>query len=149
MFSSPLAAARRPKTPARQRIIGFAASEVACTKSQSDPVLLAKSDELVFRIGPGDRRHVGLFVGMQLQVIGPPISVYDQIGDEIGARRLDENMNALCCAGAALRIANDPAHGVASRDGSGANKLLARLEGDVGDLAGRGVDLVERAVGER
>src|SRR6185437_12765916 len=37
MFSSPLAAARPPQDASRQRIIGFAASEVACTKSQSDP----------------------------------------------------------------------------------------------------------------
>jgi len=86
---------------------------------------------------------------MQLEVIGPPIGVDDQIGDEIGPCRLDENVDALGRAGSALRIANDPADGIARRDGAGADELLARLERDVGDLAGRGVDLIEGAVRER
>ena len=54
----------------------------------------------------------------------------------------------LAAPGAALGVADDPAHGVAGGDGAGADELLARLERDVGDLAGRGIDLIERAVGE-
>ena len=50
---------------------------------------------------------------------------------------------------AALGVADDPAHGIAGGDGTGADELLARLERDVGDFARRGVDLIERAVGER
>jgi hypothetical protein len=49
----------------------------------------------------------------------------------------------------ALGIADDPAHGVAGGDRAGAGQLLALLQGDVGHLSGRGVDLVERALGER
>ena len=48
----------------------------------------------------------------------------------------------------ALGIADDPAHGVAGGDRAGADELLAGLERDVGDLAGRGIDLIERAVRE-
>ena len=51
-------------------------------------------------------------------------------------------------AGAALGVADDPAHGVAGGDRAGADELLAGFERDVGDLAGRGIDLIERAVGE-
>ena len=51
---------------------------------------------------------------------------------------------------AALGVADDPAHGVAGRDRPGAGELLARLEGDVGDLSRCDIDLIEgaRAVGE-
>ena len=42
-------------------------------------------------------------------------------------------------------VADNPAHGVAGGDRAGADELLARLERDVGDLADRGVDLIERA----
>ena len=55
----------------------------------------------------------------------------------------------LAAPGTALRVADDPAHGVAGGDGAGADKLFARLERDVGDFARRGIDLIERAVGER
>ena len=52
-------------------------------------------------------------------------------------------------AGPALGVADDPAHGVAGRDRAGADELLPGFERDVGHFAGRGVDLIERAVGER
>ena len=55
---------------------------------------------------------------------------------------------ALGWADPAFGIADDPAHGVAGRNGSGADELLAGLERDVGDLAWRGIDLIERAIGE-
>ena len=50
--------------------------------------------------------------------------------------------------GAAFGVADDPAHGVAGGDGAGADQLLAGLQRDVGDLAGRGIDLIERALDE-
>jgi len=46
---------------------------------------------------------------------------------------------------AALGVADDPANRVAGGDRAGANKLLAILQLDVGDLAGGGVGLIERA----
>ena len=64
-----------------------------------------------------------------------------------GARRLDENMDALGRPRAALGVADDPAHGVAGGDRTGADQLLAGCQRDVGDLAGRGIDLIERAIG--
>ena len=54
----------------------------------------------------------------------------------------------LAAPDAALGVADDPAHGVAGGDGAGADELLAGFERDVGDLARRGIDLIERAVGE-
>ena len=58
-------------------------------------VLLAQRDELVLRIGPGDRGHVGLLVRAQLEVIGPPVGVDDEVGDEIRPRRLDQDVDSL------------------------------------------------------
>ena len=75
-----------------------------------------------------------------------PIGVDDEIGDEIGTGRLDQDMDALGGPGAALGVADNPAHRVAGGDGARADELLARFERDVGDLAGRSVDLIERAV---
>ena len=86
---------------------------------------------------------------MQLEMIGAAIGVDDEVGDEIGARRLHQDVDALGRAGTALRVADDPAYGVAGGDGAGTDKLFARLERDVGDFARRGIDLIERAIGER
>ena len=55
----------------------------------------------------------------------------------------------LAGAGSALGVADDPAHGVAGGDRAGADELLAGLQRDVGDLARRGIDLIERAGRER
>jgi hypothetical protein len=57
-------------------------------------------------------------------------------------------MDALGGTEAALGVADDPAYRVSGSHGSRANKLLATFERDVGDLAGRGIDLIERAFGE-
>src|SRR6185437_12539665 len=114
----------------------------------SSCILLAKSDELVLRVSPGDRGHIGLLVRMQLEVIGPAVGIDDEIGDEIGPRRLDEDVDALHRASAALGGGNDIEHQVARGDGPGTDELLARLKCDVSDLAWRGIDLVERAIGE-
>ena len=56
---------------------------------------------------------------------------------------------ALGLACPAFGVADDPAHRVAGGDRAGADELLAGLQRDVGDLAGRGVDLIERAGRER
>ena len=56
-------------------------------------------------------------------------------------------MDALGRPGAALGVADHPAHGVAGGDRTRADQLLARRQRDVGDLAGRGIDLIERAIG--
>ena len=50
---------------------------------------------------------------------------------------------------AALRVADDPAHRVPGRNRPRPGERFARLESDVGHLARRGVDLVQRALGER
>ena len=55
----------------------------------------------------------------------------------------------LAFARPALGVADDPPHGVAGRDRSGADELLALLQGDVRHLSGRGVDLIKGAIGER
>ena len=114
----------------------------------SGGVLAAERDELVLRIGPGDRRHVGLLGRPQLEMIGAPIGVDDEVGDQVRPRRLDQDVDALGRPGPALGIADDPAHGVAGGDRTGADELLAGFERDVGHFAGCSVDLIERAVGE-
>jgi len=48
----------------------------------------------------------------------------------------------------ALGVADHPSDRVAGGDRTRADKLLSGFERDVGDLAGRGIDLVERAVRE-
>ena len=78
-------------------------------------------------------------------MIGPPIGVDDEIGDEIGPRWLDQDVDLFGGAGSALGVADDPAHGIAGGDGARAGELLAGLKRDVGDLARRGIDLIERA----
>ena len=51
--------------------------------SHGSGVLPAQGDELVLRIGPGDRRHVGLLGGAELEMIGPPVGVDDEVGDQV------------------------------------------------------------------
>jgi len=45
-------------------------------------------------------------------------------------------MDAGAAPAAAFLVADDPARGVARRDGAFAGQLLARFQRDVGDLAG-------------
>jgi hypothetical protein len=77
-----------------------------------------------------------------------PVGVDDEIGDEIRPGRLDEDMDFLGAPLPALGIADDPAHRVAGGDRTGADELLALLQSDVGDFSGRGIDLIERALGK-
>src|SRR3546814_894773 len=78
-------------------------------------------------------------------MVSAPVGIDDEIGGKVAARRLDQDVDLGCISGSAGRIADDPAHGVARRDWSRAAQLLARLKRDVGDLAGRSIDLIECA----
>jgi hypothetical protein len=77
-------------------------------------------------------------------VVGAQVGVDDEVGLKVRPRRLDEDVDLSALACTAERVANDPAHGIAGGDGTRADELLARLKRDVGDLAGRGIDLIER-----
>ena len=110
-------------------------------------VLAAQGDELILRILPRDRRHIGALGRAQLHVIGAQIGVDDEVGHQVGAGRLHQDVDLLRRARAALRVADDPADRVASGDRAGADELLAGLKRDVGDLTDGGVDLIERAAG--
>ena len=61
---------------------------------------------------------------------------------------LTQDMHAPRRARAAFGVADDPAHSVARRHGAGRDQLFALLQGEVGHLSGRGVELVERALSE-
>lgn len=98
-----------------------------------------------FGIGPGDGGHIGLFARSQLHVIGAPVGVDDQIGHDVGPSRLDEDMDALFTAGPAGGVAKHPAHCIASGDRSRACQSFSRLQRDLGDMAWRGIDLIEGA----
>ena len=91
-----------------------------------------------------------MLTGAQLDEIGAPVSVDDEVGFDRRPGRLDHDMDAARIATAALGIADDPTHRVAGCDRTRARELLALLEGNVGDLPGSSVDLVERsgAIGE-
>ena len=78
-------------------------------------------------------------------MIGAAVGVDDEIGLQVRPGRLHQDMDLLGLGRAALGVADDPAHGVAGGDGTGADKLLARLQGDVRHLSRRGIDLIERA----
>ncbi len=58
-------------------------------------------------------------------------------------------MDAFGRTGPAFGVADDPAYGVAGRDRAGADELFAFLQGDVGHLPRRGVDLIQRTLRKR
>lgn len=77
-----------------------------------------------------DRRAQRLGIGrLRPHVIGAPICVDDQIGDNVRPGRLDQDMDLLGGRGPALGIADDPSHGVTGRDRARADELLAFLQG--------------------
>src|SRR3546814_6080695 len=80
-------------------------------------------------------------------MIGAAVGVDDQVRHDVGAGRLDENMNAPRHTGAAQRVADDPADRIAGGDWSGSDELFAFLERDVGDLPRGCINLEQRAVG--
>ena len=100
--------------------------------------------QLVRRVGPRHGGHVGLLGGAHLQVVGAPVGGDDEVGLQLGADRLDQDVHLRGLALAAGGVADHPAHGVAGRHG---DELLAGLQRDVGDLVGGGVELVEGALG--
>jgi hypothetical protein len=79
-------------------------------------------------------------------VVGATVGGDDEVRLQVGADRLHEDVDDRVLALAAGGVADHPAHGVAGRD---RDQLLSRLEGDVGDLGRRGVELVERTLGVR
>src|SRR5262245_19637506 len=81
-------------------------------------------------------------------MVRAPISVDDEICDEIWSGRLDKDVNLLGRRRPALGISDDPAHRVAGGNWPGADELLALLQRDIGDLTRSAVDLVKRALGE-
>ena len=83
---------------------------------------------------------------MQFDVIGAPVGIDDEVGGDVGARGLDEDMDALGAARPAGGVADDPARGVAGRDRARTGQAFAGLECDIRDLPGCGIDLVERAL---
>src|SRR6516165_979184 len=114
-----------------------------------DRIVPAQRNQLILRILPGDRGHVRFLGGAQLEMIGAPVRVDDEIGDEVRTGRLDLDMDTFRLPGPAFRVADDPAHRVARGHGSGADQLLAFLQGDIRYLSRRGIDLVQGAGGVR
>ncbi len=57
-------------------------------------VLPAQRDQRVLRILPGDRGHVGALGRAQLQQVGAAVGVDDEVGGEVGPRRLDDDVHA-------------------------------------------------------
>ena len=75
-------------------------------------------------------------------MVGAAIRGDDEVGVEVGGDRLDEDVDDSVLALAAGGVADDPAHGIAGRDG---DELFAGLQADVGDLIDGGIELIERA----
>src|SRR6516225_6541754 len=82
-------------------------------------------------------------------MIGAPVCVNQQAGDEFRPGWLDQDVNLLGSPCPTLRIANDPADCISGRDRARPDELLTVLQGDVGDLARCRVDLIESALGKR
>ena len=81
-------------------------------------------------------------------MIGAPVGVDDEVGDEVRPRRLDQDMDAL---GGPVPLSVSPMiQRTVSPAATGPEPTSCSpgFERDVGDLAGRGIDLIERAVGE-
>ena len=62
-------------------------------RRQRGGILPAQRDELVLRILPGHRGHIGLLGRAQLEMIGAPVGVDDEVGLQVGPRRLDQDMD--------------------------------------------------------
>src|SRR6185312_11894858 len=67
----------------------------------------------VFRVEPGDRRHVRLFARAEFDQVGPSIGVDNQVGLDGGPRRLHHDMHAPGFAVSAFGVTDYPTHGVA------------------------------------
>src|SRR5215468_4634900 len=107
-----------------------------------DRIVPAQRNQLVLWILPGHRGHVGLLGGTQLEMIGTPVRVDDEISNEIGTGRFDLDVDAFRLSGPTFGVADDPAHRVSGGHRSGPNELLAFLQGDIRNLSRGGIDLV-------
>ncbi len=134
--------------PPRRRVAREAVAIVPCLSGwdhwRSGHCLSLRGGRL--RIGPGDGGHIGAFARAQLDHVDAPVGGDDQIRRDVRLCRLHKNMDATGDARSALGVADDPARRVARSDRSGARQVFARLQRDVGDLAGGGIDLIERAL---
>src|SRR5262249_42593303 len=110
-----------------------------------DRIVPAQRNQLVLWILPGHRGHVGLLGGTQLEMIGTPVRVDDEISNEIGTGRFDLDVDAFRLPGPTFGVADDPARRVAGGHRSRSNKLLAFLQGDIRNLSRGGIDLVQSA----
>jgi len=66
------------------------------------PVLSAQRDELVLRILPRDRSHVGRLHRTKFKMVGAPVGVDHQVRGQVGRGGLQQNVNSFAGAGAAL-----------------------------------------------
>ena len=80
-------------------------------------------------------------------MIGAPIGIDNEVGANVGPRRLDEDVNAARCSGTAHRVADDPADRIARCDRPRSNEFFAFLEHDVGNLPRCGVNLEQGSIG--
>ena len=81
------------------------------------------------------------------EMIGAPIGIDDEVGANVGPRRLDEDVNAARCSGTAHRVADDPADRIARCDRPRSDEFLAFLQHDVGNLPRCGVNLEQGSIG--
>ena len=82
-------------------------------------------------------------MGPQLDEIGTSVGVDHKVGLDGRPGWLYQDVHATRIAIAALRITDDPSYRVAGGHRAGAGELLARLQGNVGDLSWGDVDLIE------
>ncbi|MCY1455514.1 hypothetical protein D9M71_726520 [compost metagenome] len=82
--------------------------------------------------------------GGEFDQVGAPRGGDDQVGLEVDPRRLDQHADTQLVATAAGGVADDPAHGVASRH---SDQLLADLQVDRRYPPRAGVHLIQGSVG--
>ena len=103
---------------------------------------------LIKRIAPAHGREIGPAGRAELEVVGAAISVDDKVCAEARGHWLEQDVDPLIGARAAPRLANNPPRGVACRQRALAHQMLAGLQGKVGHLPWRCVDLEQRTIGE-
>ncbi len=77
------------------------------------------------------------------------VGVNDEIARQVRPRRFDDEADALGRLGPAFDVADDPVQRVAGSHGPGTSARFARLERDIGDLAGRVIAPMQRSLGKR
>ena len=97
--------------------------------------------QLLLGVRPGHRGHVGGIQRLELHVVHPPVGGDDEVGHQLRRGRLHQDVRTLLAPAAARGFRDLPPHGVPGRQ---RHQLFARRQGQVGDLAGCGIDLVQR-----